>query len=268
MNNFVEIEFKGNRRGYYANPEEYPLEKDDYVILRAEKGEDIGRVHRLLNTLPEGVDAQSLVGVLRRASEDELRRLCENRIREEKAKITARKYVAKHNIDMKLVSVEYQLDANKITFYFTADQRVDFRALVKDLAQEFKARIELRQIGVRDEARLLGGCGICGMELCCTTCITEFAPISAQFAKDQMLSPNPSKLSGNCGRLRCCLLYEQDFYTEAMRKFPQINTVLKTQKGNARIEKIDVFRELLYLRYEDDILESVELDAVKQFLNN
>jgi len=264
MSNFVEVEFKGCRKGIFSNPEEYPLKINDYVILRAEKGEDIGRVNRLLDTLPGESGNESLFDVLRKASHNELEQMSTNRLKEIDAKVIARRYIAKHEIDMKLVTVEYQLDANKITFYFTADQRVDFRNLVKDLAQEFKARIELRQIGVRDEARLLGGCGICGLPLCCTTCVRDFSPISAQFAKDQMLSQNPSKLSGNCGRLRCCLQYEQKFYSEQVKKYPQIDTVINLPKGKARIEKIDVFHDLLYLRYKDDVLEQFSLDQIMQ----
>lgn len=268
MNNFVEVEFKGNRRCCFSNPEEYPLKKNDFVILRAEKGEDLGRVNRLLDKMPDDIDPEKVFDVLRKASQVELNRLNENKQKEVLAKTIACKLIQKHEIDMKLVTVEYQLDANKITFYFTADQRVDFRALVKDLAQEFKARIELRQIGVRDEARLLGGCGTCGLELCCTSCIKDFAPISAQYAKDQMLSPNPSKLSGNCGRLRCCLLYEQEFYCEEIKKYPELESEIKTQKGVGIIEKIDIFKKIIYLRYEDETLELIELEKVKELMNN
>jgi len=268
MSKYIEIEFKGCRKTIYSNPEEYPFKKYDYAIVRAEKGEDIGQVCRMCDVLPDEIDDDSVLDILRKASDRELTRLEENRIKEEKAKTTARKYIGKHKLDMKLVSVEYQLDANKVTFYFTADQRVDFRELVKDLAAEFKARIELRQIGVRDEARLLGGCGICGLQLCCTTCIRNFAPVSTQYAKDQMLSANPTKLSGNCGRLRCCLLYEQDFYNEEVQKYPGVDEVVNTEKGPAVVEKIDVFREVMHIRYQNNELEQVTLDQIKNNPDN
>ncbi len=264
MSNYIEIEFKGNRKVIYSNPEEYPLKQNDYAIIRAEKGEDLGRVNRYVKNLPEDMKQETIFDVLRKASQNDLIRLNENRIKEEKAKLTALGYVTKHNLEMKLVTVEYQFDANKVTFYFTADQRVDFRELVKDLAAEFKARIELRQIGVRDEARLLGGCGICGLQLCCTTCIREFLPISTQFAKDQMLSANPTKLSGNCGRLRCCLMYEQQFYTEEIERYPQVDSTIKTEKGDAQVEKIDIFRKIIYARYEDESVEQLNLDDIRK----
>ncbi|MFC1730247.1 stage 0 sporulation family protein [candidate division KSB1 bacterium] len=268
MYDYVEIEFKGNRRAFYTNPEGYPVLVDDFVIIRAEKGEDVGRIYRLYDALPKELEGKPEFDVLRRATDDDLRLLAQNRIKEGKAKSVTRKYIEKHGLDMKLVSIEYQLDANKITFYFTAEQRVDFRELVKDLASEFKARIELRQIGVRDEARMLGGCGICGLQLCCTTCIRDFSPISTQYAKDQMLSANPSKLSGNCGRLRCCLLFEHNFYTEEIDKFPEIDSVLKTPKGAVKVEKVDVFREIIYLRYEDGVVEQATLEQINEYSNN
>ena len=269
MSNYVEVGFKANRRDIYTNPEEYPLKVNDYVILRADKGIDIGCVYRLLNDYTPCEKTDTINDVLRKASKDDLMQMEENRKKEEAAKPIAKELFKKHELNMKLTEVEYQLDANKITFYFTADERVDFRELVKDLAQQFKARIELRQISSREAARKLGGCGKCGLPLCCTTCIVkEFMPISTQCAKEQMLSTNPSKLTGICERLRCCLRFELPIYVEALKKYPQLDSIIKTPAGNARIEKIDIFKEIVHLRYDNEITESLPYKDVQLLLAN
>ena len=168
---------------------------------------------------------------------------------------------------MKLVDVEYQFDRNKITFYFTSESRVDFRALVRDLAGRYRTRIELRQIGVRDEAKRLGGVGVCGRHLCCTTFLREFEPIVTQFAKDQNLALNPTKLSGCCGRLMCCLRYEREFYMESLKKFPQLETRVRTAKGNGVLKKINVFEEVAIIQYENDEEDKVSLEELQALIS-
>jgi len=270
MNDFIEVEFKGNRREFCTNPEEYPLQINDYVIMRADKGIDIGRVYRINDVLPaDFVANEPLFPVVRKAVSEDLKQLCLNRQREEFAKPIAKQLFKKHQLNMKLSDVEYQLDANKITFYFTADERVDFRELVKDLAQQFKARIELRQINSREEARKIGGWGKCGLPLCCTTCLMkDFKPISTQHAKEQLLSTNPSKLTGMCGRLRCCLRYELPMYQDELKHYPEMEAVIKTPAGEAVVDKIDIFNKFVYLRYKDDIIEALPLEDVQRLLTN
>ncbi|MFC1554348.1 stage 0 sporulation family protein [candidate division KSB1 bacterium] len=268
MPNFVEVLFKANRRCVYSNPEEYPLRKNDFVILRADKGIDIGLVNNFFEEFKPPSENYVVHEILRKASQDEIAKLSDNRKKEDEAKPVAKRLFKKHELDMRLTDIEYQLDANKITFYFTADERVDFRELVKDLAQQFKARIELRQISLRESARKLGGCGKCGLELCCTTCIVHvFQPISTQCAKEQMMSTNPSKLTGMCGRLRCCLRYELPMYQEEIQKYPVLDSEINYSDGKAKIEKIDIFKQLVYLRREDDIVETIPLEEVNKIMS-
>ncbi|MCK4271810.1 stage 0 sporulation protein, partial [bacterium] len=170
--------------------------------------------------------------------------------------------IAERDLIMKLVGVEYQFDGNKITFYFTAEKRVDFRDLVKDLAAQYKTRIELRQIGVRDVARRIGGFGICGKKLCCTTFISDFEPITTQLAKDQNLSLSPTKISGACGRLMCCLLFEEEFYKNARKKFPEPGTKLVTAKGTGVVNRVDIFQEQIHLVYEDGQEDKLHLSEI------
>jgi cell fate regulator YaaT (PSP1 superfamily) len=181
--------------------------------------------------------------ILRRATMDEIAKIADLRVKEDDASRTARKKILDHKLDMKLVDVEYQFDGNRITFYFTAEQRVDFRDLVKDLASAFRTRIELRQIGVRDESGRLGGVGVCGRPLCCTTWIREFAPITLKMAKEQNLSLSPSKLSGVCGRLKCCLRYELEFYQKAQKTYPRLGAQLVWNSVTCDVVKVDIFRE-------------------------
>ena len=221
-------------------------------------GIELGKVHHLKQTV-NGEKLESLKEIIRKGSREDILTLKENRKREEEALKVCRQLSLKHELVMKILDAEYQFDNNKLTFYFTADGRVDFRELVKNLASKYKTRIELRQIGARDEAKRIGGYGICGKQKCCVTCITEFTPITTQLAKEQHLSLNPMKLSGTCGKLKCCLLFEKEFYQEAKGKFPAIDTVIKTPNGTGRIVKIDIFNEALFIRYEDDSSEKMSL---------
>ena len=264
----VEISFKGNKRIHYFNPKDIRIKLGDYVIVEADKGVDLGLVSKIgrLVTLSEIKGEPK--NLIRLAQDEDLEKLKENRLKEAQAFMVCREKIVKHNLNMKLVDVEYQYDQNKLTFYFTSDKRVDFRELVKDLAAKYRTRIELRQIGVRDEARRLGGLGICGEPLCCSIFIREFEPISTQYAKDQHLPLNPCKLTGVCGRLKCCLLYENGFYEATLKNFPPLETELITDKGKAVVEKVDIFRDVIYLRYiEDDEIDCISLADYNKFYN-
>lgn len=259
---YVEVEFKGFRRDIFSNPQEYPLKEGAYVILQVEKGEDVGTI-RHAEAMPCHHGGKPVFEVLRQAKQEEIDRLKENRRLEGHALIDCRARVKKHNLDMKVVDAEYQLDHNRLTFYFVADQRIDFRELVRDLASVYRTRIELRQIGARDEARRVGGIGMCGITMCCITCIRDFRPISTQYAKEQGLSMNPAKLSGICGRLKCCLAYEKDQYLEALAKFPDVDSEILTGKGMGSIYKIDIFRELVYVKYPNEDWDTLTLEETR-----
>lgn len=253
-----EIEFKASRREFYSNPFSLELREKEWVIVQAERGEDMGFIHRILERSDESSPNPSkLKGILRQAIYDDHEKLAKNREMEAQSYDQCKEMIRKHGLEMKLVDVEYQFDCNKMTFYFTADERVDFRSLVKDLAAVYRTRIELRQIGVRDEARRIGGFGICGLLQCCNAFIQEFEPISTQLARDQNLSLNPAKISGNCGRLLCCLLYEQNHYAEAARKFPEVGSTIHGKLGPAVVEAINVFLQSMTLRYEDGGFEKL-----------
>jgi len=262
----IEVVFKGERKQIYANPQQFPFKVGDYVIVEADKGEDLGEVNQVGALLSMKTKDQSLKSILRKPDKEDLLKLQENREKEKKAFKVCKEKIEKHGLIMKLVDVEYQFDGNKITFYFTAERRVDFRDLVKDLAAQYKVRIELRQIGVRDEARRFGGYGICGRKLCCTSFLKEFEPITTQCAREQNLPLNPQKLSGVCGRLLCCLNYERDFYLEASLKFPPLESEIKTQKGTAIVDKIDVFKDEVVLKYENEEYEKLPLEEIKRLL--
>jgi cell fate regulator YaaT (PSP1 superfamily) len=211
--NLIEVEFKGSRRGFYWNDQDIPLGPSDFVIMEADRGVDIGMLYLMGETVQikrknRGINTRDVRKVLRKATKDDILRMEENLRQEGAAASVCRQKILNHKLDMKLVDVEFQFDKSRITFYFTAEQRVDFRELVKDLAAEYKTRIELRQIGVRDEAQRIGGVGVCGLELCCSSWLLDFKRITTQHAKAQMLPLNPAKLSGQCGRLKCCLIYE------------------------------------------------------------
>ena len=266
MQNLIQVKFKGERKNYYANPLYFPFRVNDFAIVEAEKGEDLGKVN-VIDVPPQAVKLdpnEPLRRVLRKPTDAVLAKHQANKASELRAREACRQKIVVHNLDMKLVDCEYQLDGNKLTFYFTAEKRVDFRELVKDLASEYHTRIELRQIGVRDEAKRLGGYGVCGRELCCSCWIGDFAPITTQAAKEQNLPLNPNKLAGVCGRLKCCLMYERDFYNQAIAQFPHLAKPIKTEKGEGTILKIDIFRDTLTVKYASGEFEVLALAAVKE----
>jgi cell fate regulator YaaT (PSP1 superfamily) len=267
MHDYIEVVFKGERKQIYVNPQQFPFKIGDYVIVEADNGEDLGEVNQLGALLSMKKSDTPFKSILRKTNKEDQEKLQQNRDLEKNAFLVCKEKIEKHSLNMKLVDVEYQFDAKKITFYFTAERRVDFRELVKDLAAQYKVRIELRQIGVRDEARRFGGYGICGRKLCCTSFLKEFDPITTQCAKEQNLPLNPQKLSGVCGRLMCCLNYERKFYLEVLEKFPPVESKIKTPKGLAIIDRIDVFLQAAVLKYENDEYEVLTLQEINELLH-
>jgi cell fate regulator YaaT (PSP1 superfamily) len=258
----LEVAFKARRREYYANPKEIPLRAGDWIVVQAERGEDLGKVHHTHEWVKRSHLGENLRSVLRMARPEDLERLEQNRAKEARALQSCKERVAHREIEMKLVDAEYQFDGNRITFFFTAEKRVDFRDLVKDLASIFRTRIELRQIGVRDESGRIGGVGTCGRELCCATWLRDFEPITLKMAKDQGLSPSPSKISGACGRLKCCLRYELDFYKEAAREFPKIGSRLEMSGVDYEVGRVDIFHRTLTLHDQAGTESIVTLDEL------
>ena len=247
------VEFKGARREYFFNTYYHSLNMSDFVIIQAERGEDIGRLSKRIEIEIDFSERDKPRSILRKASPEDVDKQRELRRTELDYKKEIVAIIRRHGLAMKVVDVECQFDGNKMTVYFTADHRVDFRELVKDLASRYKTRIELRQIGVRDEAKRIGGFGICGLQQCCSSFLTEFQPVSTQHARDQDLALNPSKISGNCGRLLCCLRYESDTYIAVKRQFPRPGTQVHTELGDGVIERIDVFNEEAVVRDEENL---------------
>jgi len=242
----IEVDFKGCRKGYYLNSKSVSLKVGDSVIVDCDNGEDMGVVSSLIN---KSLRAELTEDgeIIRKGNHIDSRRLEENRKIEDKILIDARKQAKIHNLDMKFIDIEYKFDRKKLVFYFTADGRVDFRELVKVFAGEYRTRIELRQIGVRDEAQRIGGIGICGRELCCSKFLKNFVSINVAMARDQNLFVKPEKFSGACGKLMCCLKYEHEFYLNAKKGIPEIGTMIKTTKGIWFVNSVDVFKKTLTL---------------------
>lgn len=254
------IKFRETSKIYFFSPGEITdLQEDDYVIVETTRGKELGRVVMP----PREVDASEVVGelkpVLRRATPLELVEAEKFRQSEEEALRICREEVRKANLPMKIVGAEYSFDGSRLTFFFTSEQRIDFRDLVRNLARLFKARIELRQIGVRDEARLLGGLGKCGRPLCCATWLSDFAPVSIRMAKEQNLPLNPTEISGLCGRLLCCLAYEYEYYHAVRGIFPKVGKIVETPFGPAKVVKVSVLQETVTLLLADG--STLELTA-------
>jgi cell fate regulator YaaT (PSP1 superfamily) len=260
----VEVVFKGERRVIYRNRNELDINEGDYVIVEADRGQDLGRVSLVGNLVRLKKGKGEARGIIRLAQKEDLEVLEKNKIKENEAFKLCKQKIKNYNLDMKLVDLEMQWDSSKITFYFTAAQRVDFRELVKDLAGVYRTRIELRQVGVRDEARRISGLGICGRKQCCSAFLNEFEQITTQMAKDQQLSLNPSKISGNCGRLLCCLRYEVDCYTEVMKQFPAIGSTLRIGTKEGVLNFINVFTNSGFVHFSDGSEEWLTQDAIKQ----
>lgn len=274
----VEVRFKGNRKAFFTWPEEgEPLRLQEPVIVEAERGFDFGRINATGETAAKkcgscssggcGVEAkpaEPLRPVVRRASHDEVHTANELRKSEEDVRRKVIERVKHYQLVMKVSDAEWQWDRNKLTVYFTAEKRVDFRTLVRDLASLFRTRIELRQIGVRDEAARLTGVGRCGREYCCSTWLTELSPVNLSLAKDQHLSLNPQQISGGCGRLLCCLKYEHEFYVASRKRFPKEGKTVHTAVGAEKVIAVDIFRERVFLRHEEEGPRTISLLQLKE----
>jgi cell fate regulator YaaT (PSP1 superfamily) len=241
----VLLRFKGRRKGYYHNRRGVPLRVGDHCLVEADRGRDLGRVLYIGDGPPEWWAVARRQGVLQKAGPEDLSRLEATRAEEDAMRVVCADRIRRRGLDMNLVTVERQHDGRKVTFYFTAEGRVDFRELVRDLAAVYRARIELRQIGVRDEARLQGGLAMCGREYCCSGFLHEFVPVTLKMAKTQQLPLNPAKLSGPCGRLRCCLAYEDAQYRECRQRLPRTGAVVQTPDGPATVRQVDLLRGLV-----------------------
>ena len=251
MTEIISVRFRPGGKQYYFDPAGLTVAEGRGVIVETGKGLEYGTCVRRNTMVEDGAVVQPLRPVVRLANERDERQVRENRGREKEALRTCQQLVERHGLDMKLVQVEYSFDGNKILFFFTSDGRVDFRALVKDLAGVFRARIELRQIGVRDEARMLGGFGICGKPFCCSQFLDEFQPVSIKMAKTQNLSLNPTKISGTCGRLMCCLKYEQGAYEDAVKRCPRQESFVECPDGVGTVSSVNLLREQVKVRLED-----------------
>lgn len=262
----VGIRFKKAGKIYYFDPAGLNISKDDSVIVETARGVEFGDCVIGPKQISENEIVAPLKSVLRKASEEDIRRHDENKIKEKEAFEICLNKINEHKLDMKLIDVEYTFDNNKVIFYFTADGRVDFRELVKDLATIFKTRIELRQIGVRDEAKMVGGLGPCGRPMCCSAFLGDFASVSIKMAKEQNLSLNPTKISGICGRLMCCLNYEQSTYEDIRKRLPRISSIVNTQKGKGEVISNSVVNEKVKVRLKnkdgEETLEEFNINDV------
>ena len=245
MTSVIGVRFKEVGKVYYFDPNGLELKVGDNVIVETSRGVECGKVALANRELSDDKVTVPLKKLIRKATEEDLKTVEENRKKEKKAFAICEQKIAQHKLQMKLVNVEYTFDNNKILFYFTADGRVDFRDLVKDLAYVFRTRIELRQIGVRDEAKMLGGLGICGRPFCCNTFLGEFQPVSIKMAKEQGMSLNPVKISGTCGILMCCLKYEQDVYSKLLKSTPKIGAIVDTPDGKGNVIDVNLITGIL-----------------------
>ena len=248
----VDIQFRPGQKIYYFAPGGLELKAGDRVIIDTARGEEFGIVSAGNHTIPGSDVVSPLRSVIRLATERDEKILAENRAKEKKAHEVCLQKIAEHDLDMQLVSAECAFDGSKILFFFTADERVDFRELVKNLAGIFHTRIELRQIGVRDKAKMVGGLGICGRPFCCASFLDDFQPVSIKMAKTQSLSLNPTKISGTCGRLMCCLKYEQDAYEDLLRNTPKEESFVDTPEGRGTVIDVSLLRQRVKVRMEDD----------------
>lgn len=255
----VGVRFKKAGKIYYFNPGEVEIKKNDYVIVETARGIEFGEVVVGPKDISEEDIVAPLKDVIRTVTEEDRQRHEENKVKEKEALEVCLEKITGHQLEMKLIDVEYTFDNNKVIFYFTADGRVDFRELVKDLASIFKTRIELRQIGVRDESKMLGGIGTCGKSLCCSSWLGDFEPVSIKMAKEQSLSLNPTKISGICGRLFCCLKYEYDMYQEILDKLPGIGSIVLTPDGEGTVIETNVLLEKVKVKIKNPSDNTEEL---------
>lgn len=266
MIEIVGIRFKSVGKIYYFSPNELDIKKGDYVIVETARGIEFGECVIGIKNVKEEEVIAPLKSVIRIANEEDIIKHKQNKDKEEEALNICSQKISDHNLDMKLIDVEYTFDNNKVIFYFTADGRVDFRELVKDLATVFKTRIELRQIGVRDEAKMIGGLGPCGRPMCCSSFLGDFASVSIKMAKEQNLSLNPTKISGICGRLMCCLNYEQSTYEDIRKRLPKVGAIVETEDGTGEVVSNNTVKESVKVkikRGDEDAIEDFKIDKIK-----
>ena len=251
MKKIIGVRFKRLGKIYFFDPKWLEVKKGENVIVETSQGEEIAEVVVPNRLVEEEKITTPLKKVLRLASQRDLKHAEECRKKEKEAFEVCKKKIKEHGLEMTLTDVEYKFDNSKILFYFTADGRIDFRELVKDLAAIYKTRIELRQIGVRDEVKRIGGNGVCGRELCCCSFLRDFETVSIKMAKEQNISLNPSKISGNCGRLMCCLKYEQDVYEDKLKRLPNVGAIVKTPDGEGEIDTIEILKEVVRVKFKN-----------------
>ena len=251
MKRIIGVRFKRLGKIYFFDPKWLEVKKGENVVVETAQGEEIAEVVIPNRMIDEEKLANPLKKVLRLASTRDLKHAEDCRKKEKEAFELCNKKIKEHKLEMTLTDVEYKFDNSKILFYFTADGRIDFRDLVKDLAAVYKTRIELRQIGVRDEVKRIGGNGVCGRELCCCSFLNDFETVSIKMAKEQNISLNPSKISGNCGRLMCCLKYEQEAYEEKLKKLPNIGAIVKTPEGQGEVDGVENLKEIVIVKIKD-----------------
>lgn len=263
-NTYIKIKFKGARREICSNPHALPVESGEPVVIEVDRGEDLGFVSAPCKNprLPE--NGTPIAPILRRANCQELARYHENRIREQVAFQFCTKKIQELNLPMNLIDVDVRLDRKKIVFYFTADDRIDFRELVKILAAEYKTRIEMRQVSTREEVKRASGFGLCGLPLCCSQFLDDFDPISTVFVKEQNLPMNPAKISGYCGKLKCCYRFEHELYEEFLKNYPPYGSKVTVGEKQGVIEKIDIFQQTITIRYDDNQAEDFPVSAINK----
>lgn len=252
MKNIVGVRFKKPGKIYFFDPGQLKITNKDFVIVETAQGEEYGEVVIANRMVPDENLVKPLKKVIRIATYKDKKHYEENKEKEKDAFKICIDKIKEHKLDMTLTDVEFKFDNSKVLFYFTADERIDFRDLVKDLAAIFKTRIELRQIGVRDEVKKIGGNGVCGRELCCCSFLGNFETVSIKMAKEQNMSLNPSKISGNCGRLMCCLKYEQEVYEEKIKRLPRIGAIVKTEEGEGIVEGVETLKERIRVKLKDE----------------
>ncbi len=248
----VSVNFRGKGRSYFFDPNGIELKVGDKVVVETKMGKELGTIKTVNREVDETKFAEALKPIIRKATKEDLDRQAENEKEEKKAFKECKKKIEEYKLNMKLVEVRYLLDNSKLIFYFTADNRIDFRELVKDLASIYRTRIELRQISTREQVRRLGGNGICGRELCCCSYLKNFDATSIKMAKEQNLSLNASKIIGVCGRLMCCLKYEQNVYEDKMKHLPHIGAIVQTADGKGRVDSVEVLNEIIKVKLKDD----------------
>ena len=267
MLKIIGVRFKSVGKIYYFDPKDYDVKMGDKVIVETARGVECGEVALVDREIDETRFTNPVKGIIRLATPNDMKTIEKNRQNEKDAFKICEQKIAAHKLKMNLIDVECTFDNNKLLFYFTAESRVDFRELVKDLAAVFRTRIELRQIGVRDEAKMLGGLGICGQPFCCSRFLGEFQPVSIKMAKEQGLSLNPTKISGTCGRLMCCLKYEQDSYEDLLKHTPKVGAIVKTADGKGVVEEVNLLTGKLRVKMDKNdnvvVVKKDDIEVIK-----